>query len=115
MNGPRFKRFLAGMCLLVLSSGTAWSQKITATMRGDVTDPSGAAVAGAKVVVRNQATNAERDAVTNDRGAYVVDLLPAGLYDVSIEHEGFNRRIFTGLRPRLIRTSASTRNSRSAR
>src|SRR6266571_4256273 len=73
------KRLAAGMYLLV-SSSVAWAQKITATMRGDVTDASGAAVAGAKVVVRNEATNAERDAITNDCGAYVIDLLPAGLY-----------------------------------
>jgi len=33
----------------------------------------GAAVSGAKVVARNQATNAERDAVTNERGGYVID------------------------------------------
>ena len=62
-----------------------------------MTDPSGAAVAGAKIAARNQATNAERDAITNDRGAYVIDLLPPGRYDVSVERAGFNKRIFTGV------------------
>jgi hypothetical protein len=66
-------------------------------MRGDVTDSSGAAVAGAKVSVRNEATNAERETVTNDHGAYIIDLLPAGRYDVSIVHEGFSKRTFTGV------------------
>jgi hypothetical protein len=89
---------LLAVVLYVLASlNVAWAQKITATMRGDVSDPSGAAVTGAKVLVRNQATNAERETVTDDRGAYIVDLLPAGLYDVSVTHAGFNKRTLTGV------------------
>src|SRR5438128_3690517 len=90
-------RLLLSLCLLVSLIRVARAQKITATLLGDVIDTSGAAVAAAKVVARNQATNAEREAVTNDRGGYVIDLLPAGRYNVSIEREGFNKRTFTGV------------------
>ena len=77
--------------------GLSSAQKITATLRGDITDVSGAAVIGAKVSVRNQATNAKRETLANDRGSYVIDLLPAGRYDVSVEHPGFSRRTFSGV------------------
>jgi len=83
--------------VLLASAGVVRAQKITATLQGDVTDPSGAAVAGAKIVARNQQTNAERETITNDRGAYLIDLLPPGRYDVSVERAGFSKRIFTGV------------------
>src|SRR5437016_2591040 len=82
---------------MVLFAIAARAQKITATLRGDITDNSGGAVAGAKVLARNQATNAKRETVANDQGSYVIDLLPPGRYDVSIEHPGFNKRIFSGV------------------
>jgi hypothetical protein len=87
MNVKCFER-LAVLMYLLASLNVASAQKITATMRGDVTDPSGAAVAGAKVVVRNEATNAERETATDDRGAYIIDLLPAGRCDVSSRSSG---------------------------
>ena len=45
---------------LLLSASVVRAQKITATLQGDVTDPSGAAVAGAKIVARNHADEQER-------------------------------------------------------
>ena len=85
------------IALISVSVSNTAGQKITATLRGDVTDPSGAGVAGAKVAVRSQSTNAEREAVTGEHGSYVIDLLPPGRYDISIENPGFSRRTFTGV------------------
>src|SRR5947209_10717626 len=42
----------------------------TASIRGAVTDPSGAAVVGAKVTVKNPSLGIERSATTNSSGDY---------------------------------------------
>src|SRR5689334_3112308 len=59
------------------------------TISGEVTDASGAVVPGAKVNIRNVATNAVRQVVTNTEGLYVAPSLQPGVYDVRVEKEGF--------------------------
>lgn len=80
------------LCLFaVLLSGvstTAFAQS-TATFQGTVVDAQGAAVAGAKVVVKNAATNLERDAETESAGSFVIALLPPGNYRIEVSKLGF--------------------------
>jgi hypothetical protein len=54
-----------------------------------VTDPQGAAVAGAKVALANQATGAKRETTTGDAGQYVFVALPAGDYTLRVESTSF--------------------------
>jgi outer membrane receptor protein involved in Fe transport len=61
----------------------------SADVLGTVTDPSGAVVSNAAVTVRNLGTAAERKATTDDRGDYVVSLLPNGSYSLKVEAPGF--------------------------
>ncbi|MGA8597021.1 MAG: carboxypeptidase regulatory-like domain-containing protein [Bryobacteraceae bacterium] len=63
----------------------------TGTIAGTVTDPSGAAIAGAKVTVTNIGTGFTRDVSTASDGGYVFPLLPVGFYSVTIEASGFRR------------------------
>ena len=63
----------------------------TGTIAGTVTDPSGAAVAGAKITVTNAATGLTREANSNADGGYVFPLLPVGTYNISVENAGFRR------------------------
>jgi hypothetical protein len=56
---------------------------------GTVTDPSGAAIAGAKITVTNRATNLSVSTTTNTSGAYSIKELPPGQYDVTAEAGGF--------------------------
>jgi hypothetical protein len=67
----------------------------TGTITGTVTDPSGAVVAKARITVLNEATNAVRNAETNDDGDYTVALLPTGRYRVTAESAGFRKSIFS--------------------
>jgi hypothetical protein len=67
----------------------------TGTITGTVTDPSGAVVPKAKITVVNSATNAARDARSNDDGDFTVALLPPGRYQVTAESEGFRKSIFS--------------------
>ena len=59
------------------------------TITGTVTDPSGAAIPEAKVVIRNPATNLTQEVRTAADGAYSVPYLPAGAYTVQVEKTGF--------------------------
>ncbi len=65
----------------------------TATISGTVSDPSGAAVAGAKVTVMNENTGVTTTTQSNADGSFVASGLPVGNYKVSVVKEGF--RTFT--------------------
>ena len=58
------------------------------TVRGTVTDASGAVVAGAKVTVTDALTNTSRVTTTNSEGSYQVFGLKPGAYEVAIEAAG---------------------------
>jgi hypothetical protein len=58
---------------------------------GTVTDPSGAAIAGAKVIIINTDTQAVRTETTDAKGFYVAETLPIGPYAVSADQTGFKR------------------------
>jgi hypothetical protein len=61
----------------------------TASIKGTVTDSSGAAVAGAKVTVKNVDLGITRTTQTNSEGDYEVPALKPGTYSVGIEMQGF--------------------------
>lgn len=56
---------------------------------GTVLDPSGAAVAGAKVTATQSATGVSTQAVTNTSGGYVFPALPPTKYDITVSAPGF--------------------------
>jgi len=73
---------------LVLSLA-AVAQLPTSTLNGTVTDPQGAVVAGAKVVIINAATGASRETATGSDGGFSVTDLTPGNYTVRINASGF--------------------------
>ncbi len=60
-----------------------------ATLNGTVTDPSGAAVANAKVHLGSRETGFSRDAATSDIGLFTFTRVPVGVYTLSIDQAGF--------------------------
>jgi len=77
-------------CLLALLPSALFSQSAsTGQVVGAVSDPSGAAVAGALVTLTDLSTNAIRTAESNDTGRYILVDVPAGNYDVTINKAGF--------------------------
>jgi hypothetical protein len=79
------------VCLALGLAGTALAQ--TSAMNGEisgtVTDPSGAAVAGATVNATNNVTGYKLSAKTADTGLYRLTLLPLGTYDLEVQAAGF--------------------------
>jgi hypothetical protein len=63
----------------------------TGYISGTVTDKSGAAVAGAEVVITGVGGNITRTTTTNTDGAYVVPALPGGTYNLSVTAKGFEK------------------------
>ena len=61
----------------------------TAALTGTVADTSGALVPGASVLVKNVATSAVSEAVTNAEGQFTVPALNAGKYSVTVSLAGF--------------------------
>ncbi|MGD1093879.1 MAG: TonB-dependent receptor [Bryobacteraceae bacterium] len=60
-----------------------------AELSGSVTDPSGLAVPGARVVVQSADTGATRAVSSNQQGEYSIPALPPGPYNITVEANGF--------------------------
>ena len=90
-------KFLAWMtrigCLLLMITGPAWSQSFTAAVRGVVTDPTGAAVPDAKVIITEAERNVQHPTTTDAQGRYHVSDLPPGQYTMTVEAIGFRRYV----------------------
>lgn len=74
---------------VLLLAGSAWAQ-YTGNIQGSVTDPSGAAVAHAKVTLENLSTHITADTTTDGEGGYRFISLAPGSYKISVEASGFS-------------------------
>jgi hypothetical protein len=95
MKSDRLSILLLGVAIFGLCL-SAWGQATT-SLRGAVTDSSGAAIPGANVTLTNTSTNVERHTITNERGSYdFVSVLP-GPYKISVSAKGFREYVQSGL------------------
>src|SRR5580693_5862262 len=89
------RRSTALCCALLLfvtvfgASHYGWSQEVTASITGTITDQSGAAVTGATITATSQERGQTYSGVTNDSGLYRIAQLPVGTYAVKVEKAGF--------------------------
>jgi Carboxypeptidase regulatory-like domain len=82
---------------MFLGSSFALGQATSASLTGQIVDGAGAAVPGAKVVVRNRDTSLEQSSVSNAQGVYTVAPLPPGPYILTVESQGFQKYVQTGI------------------
>ena len=87
----------AALCCWPFLSRPAAAQENTATVTGQVIDPSGAGVPGAAVSARNVQTGLERHTVTAETGNYTIPLLPVGTYEISAVKDGFKKDVQTSV------------------
>jgi len=77
---------------LALSSLPALAQ-FTSSVQGTVTDPAGAAVAGALVTLTDTDTNISSTFTTKESGQYTFNSLPPGPYTVTVAASGFDKSV----------------------
>src|SRR5215510_785212 len=78
-------------CVLILLPTAFNGQATNGVISGAVTDPSGAALPGATVQVKNVGTGVIRTVITNEVGRYRVPDLLVGQYEVQATLTGFQR------------------------
>jgi hypothetical protein len=85
--------FVALLFMLATAPFSINAQTTTGSLSGTVTDPSGASVAGANVVVRSNATGQEFTTQTTDNGTYQVPALASGMYTVTVTAPSFKQAV----------------------
>ena len=84
-------------CLLAVSVSITLAQEFRATIAGDVTDPSGGAVEGARVAATSVERNVLYESTTNSAGRYHIPFLLPGKYTVAVQKPGFKKYVREGV------------------
>src|SRR5712692_4966130 len=91
-------RSLFALTLVVILSIAVSAQLPTSTLNGTVSDPRGAVVAGAQVVVTSNATGVSKETATGSDGGFAVTNLTPGDYTVRVSASGFGSSEFKEIR-----------------
>jgi len=101
VSGLSTKRLLltaVPILLSVILPAAAFGQAAgTASVQGTVTDPTGAAVPGATVTLRQTATGVTRATTSDGAGVYAMPNFPVGPYSLSVTASGFQGFTQTGV------------------
>src|SRR5271154_4362456 len=81
--------FLLLVCAIALFVSPALYGQAAGSFSGTVTDKSGSAISGATVTATSQGTGLSRQAKTDEDGHYLIPLLPASIFTVRVEFQGF--------------------------
>ena len=90
-------KIIAVALLALVSSVQCVAQTYYGGLRGTVMDPTGQAIAGGTVKLKNEATNVERSVATNGNGEYVVSSVDPASYTVTVTANGFKALVRTGV------------------
>jgi hypothetical protein len=90
-------RFVCLMVFAILYTEGATAQQISGSIRGTVTDESGAIVSNTKVTAIHSETGLQRTSFSDSQGAYVVVELPVGHYRLEAEAKGFKKYVQEGI------------------
>jgi hypothetical protein len=82
-------RLLVVFSVLLVSGLVSFAQTGTSNITGTIRDSNGAAVPGATVTAKNEATGVSSTQTTTDSGLYSFASLPVGNYTITVEKQGF--------------------------
>src|SRR6476646_7944989 len=100
--------FALGVAILIFESICVGQGGSTGSIAGTVTDPNKAVVAGATVVITNNATKEEFTVVTNDEGYFRVPSVNAGVYTATVNGQGFKKTVVTDIKVNVGTPSSIT-------
>lgn len=92
--------------IAVLFTSIASGQENQGAIAGNVTDPSGALVAGAKLTAKARQTGTVYQAVTSSAGSYHFPNVNIGTYDLTVSASGFKTTTLTGIAVQVASTAA---------
>lgn len=98
--------WLLAICFLfaAISFAPPLRAQTTSTIEGTVTDHQGLAISGAEVTVSSGTLAVSKKTTTDASGNYQIAALPAGIYTVTVSHEGFSTQVSKDLEITLNRT-----------
>jgi hypothetical protein len=96
--------FCVVLCVFSLNTLLSAQRSDRGILTGIVTDPSGSAISGATVKVRNEGTAVDTVLTTNDAGAFTTPPLVLGSYSIIVDHPGFKTSVSSG----ILRQGAET-------
>src|SRR5271170_1980395 len=105
--GQRVRRAICVFVGLAFLTSLATAQS-TSLLNGSVTDPSGASIAGAKIILTNPATGLQRTTTSNAGGLYQFLDVPPGSYRLAVTASGFSSYVASNVT--LVVKTPSTLN-----
>src|SRR5919197_972517 len=84
------RRILLSSLLVVLLGAAALAQTFRGVVSGNVTDATGAAIAGASVQLVNESTGLARSQESTSSGDFTFPELPVGIYTLTVTKQGFD-------------------------
>ncbi len=104
------RKFLACIVFILVACGLAAAQTATTgQITGTVKDPSGAVIAGAKVILTSPAGEA-RETTTDEEGRYRFVLLAPGTYKLTVETPGFKAFVLESVVVKITQTTEADAN-----
>src|SRR5262245_26870257 len=91
------KRMVLGWVGLFFFVSVLGNAQTTGTISGTVADSSGAVLPGAKITMLNEETGITRTAETDAVGRYAAPSLAVGNYKVTVQQEGFQTEVRSGI------------------
>jgi hypothetical protein len=92
--------------VMALLLSTAMAQTNQGSIAGNVTDPSGALLSGAKITAKNVNTGATYETTSSTAGAYRFPNVNIGTYDITVSSQGFKSATLTGVVVQTATTAA---------
>jgi len=85
----KFCQSLIALLFLIASSSAGFSQIATTSLRGTVTDPSGASVPSATITLTDNSTGKLLQTKSNSVGGYIFNQIPPSKYAINAAATGF--------------------------
>ncbi len=97
MKATKLAAWLCVFLLVGVSSASAQGVGASGDIKGTITDPSGAVLPGATVIVANADKGVKHTVTTGERGEYRITGLAPAAYDVTVQSSGFQTQVARGV------------------